>query len=260
MSLIYQPKGRAREYSPLALNIYSGGCDHGCHYCYCQTMPGGWGLVPKPRNLAGLAKEAARAGRQILLSFMGDPYCAAETAQGATRRALGVLAEAGCSVAVLTKGGSRCLADLELFRRWPGGRIKVGASLTFADRARSAYYEPGAASSDDRLFALSELHRAGVKTWASIEPVIDAEESLKIIKASLPWVDAYKVGKLNHQGSTTDWSAFGVREAELIREAGKALYIKDDLAALLPAGFCRPGERDADAFALPDRPAPQALL
>jgi hypothetical protein len=28
MSLIYEPKGKAREYSPLALNTYSGGCDH----------------------------------------------------------------------------------------------------------------------------------------------------------------------------------------------------------------------------------------
>ena len=33
MSLIYEPKGKAREYSPLALNVYSGGCDHACRYC-----------------------------------------------------------------------------------------------------------------------------------------------------------------------------------------------------------------------------------
>ena len=33
MPLIYTPSGKAREYSPLALNIYNG-CDHGCTYCY----------------------------------------------------------------------------------------------------------------------------------------------------------------------------------------------------------------------------------
>ena len=33
MRVIYKPKGRALEYSPLALNIYTG-CQHSCRYCY----------------------------------------------------------------------------------------------------------------------------------------------------------------------------------------------------------------------------------
>ena len=33
MSVIYRPKGMAREYSPYALNIYIG-CSHRCKYCY----------------------------------------------------------------------------------------------------------------------------------------------------------------------------------------------------------------------------------
>ena len=32
MSLIYEPTGRAREYAPLALDLYSG-CTHGCLHC-----------------------------------------------------------------------------------------------------------------------------------------------------------------------------------------------------------------------------------
>lgn len=36
---IYEPKGRAREYSPLALNYYKG-CTHGCRYCYVPNMIG----------------------------------------------------------------------------------------------------------------------------------------------------------------------------------------------------------------------------
>lgn len=46
MSLVYCPTGKAREYSPLALNVYTGGCDHGCRYqtvagrqtCYCGAI------------------------------------------------------------------------------------------------------------------------------------------------------------------------------------------------------------------------------
>ena len=33
MSVIYEPRGRAKEYSPYALNLYLG-CMHGCRYCY----------------------------------------------------------------------------------------------------------------------------------------------------------------------------------------------------------------------------------
>jgi len=33
LRVVYEPKGRAGEYAPLALNLYRG-CDHGCTYCY----------------------------------------------------------------------------------------------------------------------------------------------------------------------------------------------------------------------------------
>jgi len=255
MPLIYKPKGKAREYSPLALNVYSGGCDHGCNYCYCANIQRGkWGLAPKPRDLFTLAREAAKADRQILLCFMGDPYCAAERTHRKTREALIVLRDAGCSLAILTKGGSRCLDDLDMFRSWPDGRIKVGATLTFVSRERSAEIEPGAALPADRISALAELHRYGVKTWVSIEPVIDPVESLSAIEASLPYTDAYKVGKLNHAASNTDWAAFGKNAIDLIRLAGRALYVKSDLRKYLPDGYLSEGECDIESLSLPDRP------
>lgn len=36
MNVIYEPKGRAREYAPLACNLYMG-CTHGCKYCYAPA-------------------------------------------------------------------------------------------------------------------------------------------------------------------------------------------------------------------------------
>lgn len=263
MSLIYEPKGKAREYSPLALNVYSGGCDHRCEYCYCSgVMRGAWGTTPRARNLVGLAKEAAGASRQILLSFIGDPYCAAEKTHRKTREALAVLRSAGCSVAILTKGGRRCLDDLPLFSAWPGGRIKVGATLTFNSSALSRKWEPGAADPGDRVGALAELHQAGVKTWASIEPVIIASESLAIIEASLSYVDAYKVGKWNHDSRAvgTDWPAFGMAAVEMIRAAGKGLYVKNDLRPFFPPGYLTEKESDMSALELPQRPSPRNLL
>lgn len=263
MSLIYEPKGKAREYSPLALNVYSGGCDHSCRYCYCSgIMSGAWGATPRPRNLAGLAREAASARRQILLCFMADPYCAAEVQHGKTRDALTVLREAGCSVAILTKGGSRCLRDMDLFAGWPGGRIKVGATLTFNLAELSREWEPGAALPEERVSVLRKLHEAGVQTWASIEPVIIPSESLAIIEASLPYVDAYKVGRWNHdaRANAIDWPAFGKAAVDMIRGAGRRLYVKVDLRPHFPSGYLRPEECDMDALTLPDRPEELTML
>ena len=52
MHLIYEPTGAAREYSPLALNVYTGGCEHRCVYCYCRNGRE-WTARPKVRNLNG---------------------------------------------------------------------------------------------------------------------------------------------------------------------------------------------------------------
>ena len=257
MSLIYEPKGKAREYSPLALNVYSGGCDHGCRYCYCSGINrGAWSTIPRVRSLAGLGREACSASRQILLSFMADPYCAAEVVHEQTLRALEVLHAARCSVAILTKGGARCMRDLDMFRLWPDGRIKVGATLTFRNADKSMEWEPGAAAPDDRLAALQKLHEAGINTWASIEPVIDPVESLAVIEASLSYVDAYKVGRWNHdaRANDIDWPAFGKSAVDMIRAADKRLYVKADLRPHFPEGYLRPEECNMDALTLPDRP------
>jgi len=117
----------------------------------------------------------------------------------------------------------------------------------------SSEVETGAASPSDRIEALKVLSQAGVKTWASIEPVIDPEESLAIINASLPYVDAYKVGKLNHKENSTDWKSFGVRAVEMIRGAGKPLYVKVDLRSFFPVNFLREEEIRADVLNLPSR-------
>jgi len=240
MKLIYEPKGKAREYSPLALNVYTGGCDHACDYCYCRFIQGGWSDKARVRDLKGLASDAKEASRQVLLSFISDPYSKAETEHRNTRAALRVLRSASCSVAILTKGGSGCLGDLELFQSWPGGMIKVGATLTFCNLKDSKKHEPGAADPLDRLTALQKLHGSGVRTWASMEPVINPEQSLELIRLSIPFVDAYKVGKLNHSKNDTDWHSFAVRSVTMLRNAGKTFYVKEDLRSFLPGDYLTP--------------------
>ena len=37
MNVIYEPKARAAEYAPLAVNLYTG-CLHSCRYCYAPDV------------------------------------------------------------------------------------------------------------------------------------------------------------------------------------------------------------------------------
>lgn len=240
MSVIYTPKGAAREYSPLALNLYLQ-CTHGCKYCYApsamQRKREGYFQKPEPRKdvVQQLRRELKRdvPKRQVLLSFIGDVYSETMDENATTREVLEILSDYKVPVAILTKGGSRCLKDLDVFKTF-GEHIQVGATLTFLDEKKSKEWETGAAVPEERLQTLKTLHDNGVKTFVSFEPVIEPEESLKLIERTLAdeSVDVYKVGKLNHyQGldKMINWSRFLENALRMIRGAGKRVYVKHDL-------------------------------
>ena len=258
MSIIYEPTGKAREYSPLAANFYDG-CDHGCKYCYAP------GIRRKERNeyrdnvrprsnIVNLfEKDAIKIKgnkKQILFNFMGDPYCARNNLDMITRSCLEVSLENRLPIAILTKGGMRCIQDLELFKKF-GRHIKVGASLTFYDEGKSLEWECGAATPKERIKALKIIHEKGIKTWASFEPVIDPIESIKIMEESIPFVDEYKVGKINNFGGLDkkiDWTLFLSNAVDLLRSSKKPFYIKNDLAEAAPKIKLSKEERTADLF------------
>jgi DNA repair photolyase len=250
--LIYEPSGKAREYSPLALNIYSG-CDHDCFYCYCKKMqflkfsPT---VTTRTNILTTLQKELAKnvVTKQVLLSFTGDPYCKSNDTLKITRSVLARLWLNNVPVAILSKGGSRILQDIDLFKKFK--LIKIGATLTFDNQKDSLANEPGAAIPQERIETLKILSEGGLKTWVSIEPVIDPVQSLSLIEKSLPFVDHYKIGKLNHFKNSTNWSLFLKTAVEILRKNDKAFYIKNDLAKYSKGLVLTQEERDHDFLAL----------
>lgn len=255
MGVIYQPRGRAREYSPLAVNIYSR-CDHNCRYCYVPLIQKGRRPVnvwPRPHILEDLAKEAGRysLGDQVLMCFSGDPYCIADEEYKTTREVLKILLENNITMAILTKGGKRCLRDLDLFRRFK--TIKVGATLTFIREEDSLEWERNASLPGERFKTLEKLKEAGIKTWVSLEPVIDPKQTLQIIDRTQAFVDQYKVGKLNHYPSRIDWGDFGRRVVDKLNDYGKKFYIKKDLAQYIPRDKITDEQRNMDYLALKGR-------
>ena len=257
MSVIYEPSGKAREYSPLACNLYLS-CTHMCRYCYAphvlQRSTATYFCKPSPRrNILKNIESELNVNvpiKQIMISFIGDVYCDTTDDNETTTAALKLFCDYGAPVAVLTKGGKRCLKDLDLFREF-GQRIWVGATLTFLDEEKSRYWESGAAIPQERLDTLKILKQNGIKTFASFEPVIDPEESLAVLEKSLEMdcVDSYKIGKVDSIASiskSADWPYFLERCLELIRPAGKGVYIKSNLRRAAPEIALTPQEMDAD--------------
>jgi DNA repair photolyase len=67
--------------------------------------------------------------------------------------------------------------------------IAFGFTLTGHDEL-----EPNASPNAERVEAMRKLHEAGFKTWASIEPIIDFDSSLEMIKSTMEFCDLYKIG------------------------------------------------------------------
>jgi len=232
--VIYEPKGRAGEYAPLAVNLYRG-CGHGCTYCYA---PGAIFVDPKdftkaeprPNIIERLKKDAPKAAGaegNVLLCFTCDPYQPINEIHHLTRQAIQILHANGFNVTILTKGGARAEQDFDLLRTGD----EFATTLTFLDEAKSRKWEPYAALPYQRIGALAIAHGLGIRTWVSLEPVIEPTETLEIIKETHTFVDLFKVGKLNYHEleKTIDWHKFLHDCIATLEQYGCQYYIKKDL-------------------------------
>lgn len=233
MPLIYQPHGAAREYAPLACNLYRG-CTHGCTYCYVPGVlradKGEFHAEVRPKGggdgsyiLGQLEREAARLAEKgvkgpVLLSFTTDPYQPAEAKYHLTRQALEILALYKIRAVVLTKGEIVPEGDLNLMGI---NQHIFGVTLTGV-QTKSCLVEPDAAPNHIRIANLHAAKQMGVCTWASIEPVIYPGYSLNAISLSCRYCDHFAIGKLNHEDppEPIDWRAFLEMTVRLLRGHG----------------------------------------
>ena len=246
-SYIYAPAGQAGEYSALAANPYRG-CGHKCAYCYVPNAikmdrrEFDAGANPRPNFIENLRKDAAKyqaAGidKQDMLSFTTDPYHPGETSL--TRQTIEVLKSYGLAFCTLTKGGTRAMRDLDLFRP---SHDAFASTLTSLDDAFSLKWERGAALPGDRLAALRKFHDSGIFTWVSLEPTLDTEATITIMQTTMEFVDFYKIGRVNYlpMTKTTDWESYTHKVVEFCARYKIQHYIKKDLQPFLPAGYHNP--------------------
>jgi len=240
MRAIYQPAGRAGEYSPLACNLYMT-CSHGCRYCYVpqtikKTKEQFFVSAPaRPGILDALDKDARRMAlfgeidKEVLFCFTCDPFQSLE--DGIAESALQIMAQHKIPFVTLTKSGTKAIHLLKHY----SPRDAFAVSLTLHNPDWSKKWEPSAALPQDRLDGLRAAHEAGIRTWASMEPVINAAESLAVIEAALPFTDHFKIGAISGVPTVVqavNWKRFHDEAIKMITRAGRTYYIKHDLETL----------------------------
>lgn len=207
---IYNPSGKAGEYSYWAANFYNG-CSARCEYCYnrkgraAKVLGGDVPTLKKclvnfstaqsifRKEVDANLNELQKHG--LFFNFVSDP-CLKDT----------WLLNSYCMryciiynipVKILTK--QTWWVDSFISEFIVNGTIwntvntqkyfAFGFTLTGHDEL-----EPGAATNLERIEAMKKLHNVGFKTWASIEPIIDFKSSWNVIYKSLGYCNLYKIG------------------------------------------------------------------
>lgn len=238
MRVIYTPAGRAREYSALALNLYSG-CSHGCKYCYvpnfCKIDRNEFHSKQRERDilrkLEADCKELRCSEERVLLCFTCDPYQKLNDEIGLTRKVLELFNFYNIPFQILTKAGHRAEADFDLYKK----RDAFATTLTFLNEQKSLYYEPEAALPMDRISTIKKAKELGINTWVSFEPVLNDNEVFKLLDQTYKFVDLYKVGKISNfkTDKVIDWHYFANEIVKRLKYYKKDYYIKRDLAVYL---------------------------
>ena len=211
MNPIYEPKGKAKEYGDLAINIYTG-CPHRCFFCYAPSV------LKKDKEVfhsnveprAGIV-EATRqqlerqkiTGKTIHLSFTCDPYPTGYDSTP-TREIIKLLKEYGNHVQILTKGNGSRDFDLLDSNDW------FGVTITGGETAEKLH------DLSVQLIQAKALYK--INTWISFEPVIDADSVLESLRNGANAVDKVKIGKLNYYKSDINWHDFGIEAEKICKE------------------------------------------
>ena len=160
------------------VNCYTG-CEHKCTYCYASLFmrrysghvePWGEFVDVKINAPEVLQKQVRRAKKGVVwLSSVCDAYQPLEAKYRLTHRCLEILAEAEFPVQVQSKS-VLLLRDIDVFKRFKD--IEVGFSIATDDDKVGRLFEPGASLISERLAALAELKKAGIRTFVFAGPLL----------------------------------------------------------------------------------------
>ncbi len=205
----------ASKVYPYVINPYTG-CQHNCVYCYAHFMKRftghkePWGqFVDVKMNAPGLlGREITRKKKdRVWISGVCDPYQPLEAKYTLTRQCLEILAANDWPVTVQTRS-PLVLRDMDILQK--GVDFDVGLSITTADDDIRKLFEPYAPPIRERVRALDELHRAGIRTFVMIAPILPKAESLAEILVGK--VDTVILDRMNYHYADWVYRKHGLEE------------------------------------------------
>jgi len=200
---------------PWVINPYTG-CQHGCSYCYARFMkrvtghrePWGEFVDVKINAPDVLRREITKKKRgKVWVSGVCDPYQPLEAKYKLTRQCLEILARNSWPVIIQTRS-PLVLRDIDIIK--DGQDFEVGLSVTTADDRMRNLFEPNAPPIEDRIKALDELHKAGIRTYAMIAPVLPGAEGLaELLKGKIDYV---LIDRMNYHYADWVYRKYGLED------------------------------------------------
>jgi len=200
---------------PYVINPYTG-CQHACSYCYARFMKRvtrhtePWGQFVDVKITAPdllRAEVTKKKPGKVWVSGVCDPYQPLEAKYQLTRQCLETLAQHGWPVAVQTRS-PLVLRDVDILKA--GKDFEVGFSVPTADDTIRKMFEPNAPAIGARIGALDELHRAGLRTFVMIAPMLPGAEGLPEILAGK--IDRVLVDRMNYHYADWVYRKYGLED------------------------------------------------
>ena len=183
------------------------GCQHACSYCYARFMkrftghkePWGNFVDVKINAPDLLLVEITKKKRgRVWVSGVCDPYQPLEEEYKLTRQCLEILAQNNWPVIIQTRS-PLVLRDIDILKEMQD--LEVGLTVTTADEEIRKLFEPNAPSIKDRIKVLDELHKAGIKTYAMVAPMLPGADGLsELLKGK---IDYLLIDRMNYHYA--DW-------------------------------------------------------
>jgi len=225
------------------------GCSHSCIYCYATFMKRftgheeEWGkFLDVKINAPDLIPERSKKyhGKYLFISSVTDPYLPHERKYTLTRQILEKLIPLRPNIGIQSKSGL-IVRDIDLLKQFP--ICEAGITITTLDDSTRKEIEPHTASIQERINALRELNKAGLKTYVFIGPILPMITDWKqIILATKSYVSGYMFEDLNMYWSAAKniYNWLEELHPELI-EKYKIIFAKD-------SNYWKPVEQDIRNF------------
>ncbi|MDD1750756.1 MAG: hypothetical protein LUO89_12890 [Methanothrix sp.] len=183
-----------------------------------------WGdFVDVKVNAADLltAEVSKKKPGRVWISGVCDPYQPLESKYRLTRGCLEILVEKQWPMTVQTRS-PLVVRDVDILRE--AKDLEVGSSITTADERMRKLFEPAAPPIVKRVNALEDLHRAGIRTFAMIAPMLPGAEDLP--DPLMGKVDYIRVDRLNYGYSNWVYNKYHLEEKQseaFFRETGRKI-------------------------------------